>query len=59
METVNGRLEGTFYLYFLRARTTWGLLSRVAAKVCALNLGIRLNRGFCRDGLAFATLFSC
>ena len=59
VETINGRLEGTFNLNFPQARTTWGLLSRVAAKVCALNLGIWLNRSFGRDGLAFATLFSC
>ena len=59
VETINGRLEGTFNLNFPQARTTWGLLTRVVAKVCALNLGIWLNRSFGRDGLAFATLFSC
>ena len=59
VETINGRLEGTFNLNFPRARTPWGLLTRVAAKVCALNLGIWLNRQFGRPGLAFATLLTC
>ena len=59
VEMVNGRLEATFHLYFPQACTAWGLLSRLAAKICALNLGIRLNRSFGRDGLAFAILSSC
>lgn len=58
VETVNGRLEDTFHLHFPRARSTWGLLSRVSAKIAALNLGIWLNRLFGRADLAFATLFN-
>ena len=58
VETVNGRLEDTFNLHFPRARSTWGLLSRVAAKVTALNLGIWMNRYFGRPDLALATLFN-
>ena len=58
VETVNGRLEDTFHLHFPRARSMWGLLSRVAAKLTALNLGIWLNRHFGRPGLALATLFN-
>ena len=58
VETVNGRLEDTFHLHFPRARSTWGLLSRVSAKIAALNLGIWLNRYFGRADLAFATLFN-
>lgn len=58
VETINGHLEDTFNLHFPRARSPWGLLTRVAAKLAALNLGIWLNRHFGRPGLAFATLFN-
>ena len=57
VETINGHLEGVFGLAFPGARTTWGLLTRVAAKLLALNLGIWLNRFFGRPDFAFATLF--
>jgi hypothetical protein len=40
IETVNGQLEGTFGLQFPRARTYWGLLTRLAAKVAAFNLSV-------------------
>ena len=42
---------------FPGARTTWGLLTRVAAKRLALNRGIWLTRRFGRPDFAFATLF--
>lgn len=58
VETVNGQLEEVFGLQFPRARSKWGLLSRVAAKVAALNVGVWLNRHFGRPGLALATLFN-
>ena len=58
VETVNGQLEDTFKLHFPRAHSTWGLLSRVAAKLAALNLGIWINRLFGRPDLALATLFN-
>jgi hypothetical protein len=58
VETVNDQLPAVFGLSFPRARSPWGLLTRVAAKVAALNLGIWLNRGFGRPDLALATLFS-
>ena len=58
VETINGHLEDVFGLHFPRARSTWGLLTRVAAKVAALNVGILLNRRFGRRDLAFATLFN-
>ena len=58
VETVNGRLKDTFNLHFPKARSMWGLLSRVAAKLTALNLGIYLNRYFGRPDLALATLFN-
>ena len=59
VETVNGLLEQVFHLHYPKARSRWGLLARVSAKVAALNLGICLNRHFGRPDLALATLFSC
>ena len=59
VETVNGWMVETFRLDFPKARTLWGLKTRVAAKVCGVNLRIWLNRIFGRVGLAFTTLFSC
>ena len=58
VETVNGQLTEVLGLSFPGARSPWGLLTRVAAKVAALNLGIWLNRFFGRPDLALATLFS-
>ena len=58
VETINGHLENVFGLHFPGARSKWGLLSRVAAKVAAMNLGILLNRLFGRPDLAVATLFN-
>ena len=57
VETINGHL-GVFGLHFPGARSKWGLLSRVAAKVAAMNLGILLNRLYGRPDLAVATLFN-
>jgi len=59
VETINSQLEEVFGLHFPRARSKWGLLSRVAAKIAALNMGIWLNRHFGRPDLALATLFNC
>lgn len=59
IETVNGQLEEVFGLHFPQAKGKWGLLSRIASKVAALNVGIRLNRHFGRPYLALATLFNC
>ena len=59
IETINGHLEEVFNLHFPQARSWWGLVARIAAKVAALNLGIWLNRYFGRPDLAFATLFNC
>jgi hypothetical protein len=58
VETINEHLEHVFGLNFCGARSKWGLLTRVAAKLVALNLGIWLNRLFGRPDFAFATLFS-
>lgn len=59
IETVNAALIGVFALSFPGAHTTWGLVTRIAAKVLAFNLGIAINRRFGRPDLALATLFSC
>lgn len=58
VETINGHLENVFGLHFPGARSKWGVLSRVASKVAALNLGILLNRLFGRPDMAVATLFN-
>jgi len=58
IETVNDSLENAFALAFPGAKTLWGVLTRVAAKLLALNLGIWLNRLFGRPDFAFATLFT-
>lgn len=58
VETVNAHLSHVFGLPFPGARSPWGLLTRGAAKLLALNLGLWLNRLLGRPGFAFATLFS-
>lgn len=58
IETVNAALSGALHLSYLGARTRWGLLTRVAAKLVAFNLSILLNRLFGREDFAVATLFS-
>jgi hypothetical protein len=57
IETVNQHLTEDFHLPFPRARSRWGLLSRIAAKLAACNLGIWLNRQFGRPDFALASLF--
>lgn len=58
VETINGHLTRTFGLHFPGARSKPGLLTRIAAKLAALNLGVRLNQLFGRAPLAFTTLFT-
>lgn len=48
IETVHNLLLGTFGLAFPKARTYWGLVTRLAAKVAAYNLLITLNYHFDR-----------
>jgi hypothetical protein len=57
VETVIAQLTETLHIKFPRARTVWGLLTRIAAKCAALNLGILLNRRYHRPDLALGTLF--
>jgi hypothetical protein len=58
IETVNGLLARVFHLHFPNARSFWGLRSRLAAKLLALNLGLWLNARFNRRPLALATLLA-
>ena len=53
VETVNGWLDARFGLKRPRAHTYWGVLTRVAAKVAAFNLGVYLNHLFGRPPFAF------
>ncbi len=59
VETINAALTEVFHLPFPRAKSMWGVVSRIATKCLALNLGIWANRLFGRDALAFETLVSC
>lgn len=43
VETVFDWLQDRFGLLYPRARTAWGLLTRLAAKVAALNLAVHVN----------------
>jgi hypothetical protein len=56
VETAFSHLSESFGLKYPGAHTRWGLLTRVAAKVAAYNLGIMLNRVLGRPDFAFATL---
>jgi hypothetical protein len=44
IETVNGYLDSVLGLKYPKARSLWGLLARIGAKIAALNLAIHLNR---------------
>lgn len=57
IETSNGQLTDTLGLHFPRARTPHGFLTRIAAKLAAVKLGLWLNHLFNRPPLALATLF--
>ena len=56
VETVFAHLCDSFGLKYPGAHTTWGLLTRIAAKLAAYNLGIWVNRHWGRPDFAFATL---
>ena len=57
VETVNGLLQETFHLAFPKAKTMWGVVTRIIAKCTAVNLGIWANRLLGRPDLAIETLF--
>lgn len=52
IETVHSILLGVFGLAYPRARSGWGLLVRLAAKVAAFNLAVYLNYLFGRPTLS-------
>jgi hypothetical protein len=56
VETVFAHLCGSFGLKYPGAHTKWGLITRVAAKLAAYNLGIWINRTLGRPAFSFATL---
>jgi hypothetical protein len=56
VETTFAHLSESFGLKYPGAHSVWGLLTRVAAKVAAYNLGLLMNRLLGRPGFAFATL---
>jgi hypothetical protein len=58
VETVNGSLVGVFGIKFPRARTVWGLFTRIAAKVAAHNLLVCLNALFHRPTFALFDPFT-
>ena len=58
IETVNGLLQETFHLAFPRAKTIWGVVTRIIAKCTAVNVGIWANRLLGRPDLALETLFN-
>jgi hypothetical protein len=43
VETVHSLLDRVFGLAFPGARSSWGLITRIAAKVAALNVAIAIN----------------
>jgi hypothetical protein len=56
IETAFAHLGDSFGLQYPGAHTCWGLLTQVAAKLAAYNLGLRINRELGRPDFAFATL---
>jgi hypothetical protein len=52
VETTYSCLVDIFGLKFPRARSLWGLLTRVAAKVAAFNIAIEINHRFARPTYA-------
>jgi hypothetical protein len=58
IETAFAALCDSFGLQFPRAHSTWGLLTRIGAKLAAYNVGILINRDSGRPDLALATLIA-
>jgi hypothetical protein len=56
IETAFSHLCDNFGLHFPQAHTTWGLVTRIAAKIAAYNVGISMNRLCGRQDLALGTL---
>ena len=56
IETAFANLCDSFGLKYPGAHTTWGLITRIAAKLAAYAVGIDINRTLGRPDFAFATL---
>jgi len=56
VETVFDWLEDRFGLLCPRARTAWGVLTRLSAKVAALNLAVHINYLYDRQPFAFLSV---
>jgi hypothetical protein len=56
VETAFANLCDSFGLKYPGAHTTWGLITRIAAKLAAYAVGIDINRTLGRPDFAFATL---
>ena len=56
IETVFAKLRDSFGPKYPGGHTSWGLLTRIAAKLGAYNLGIWINRDCGRPDFYFATL---
>lgn len=56
IERINEQLAAVLHLSFPQAKTRRGLLTRVAAKLTAFNLGLWLNRSLGRPPFALASL---
>jgi hypothetical protein len=56
VETVNAQLQEQLHLSKHYAKSTWGLFTRVAAKVTAHTMGILINQLYGRPSLALAGL---
>lgn len=60
IETVNGYLDEVLGLKYPKARSLWGLLARIGAKIAALNLAIYFNRSIDQPGFSqFNPLLDC
>ncbi len=53
IETANGSLDRVFGLKYPRARSLWGLLTRLAAKVAAYNMAVYINQLLNRPTFSF------
>ena len=58
IETVNAILADALHLKYPQARTYWGLLTRISAKIAAFNVGRWVNRLLGRPPMAIGSLIS-
>lgn len=56
VETINAQLQEQFHLSKHYAKSTWGLFTRIAAKITAHTLGMYMNILFGRSKLSLASL---